>query len=63
MQFYGMLGEKLGSIGKSKEQGEENEQHDMPQWKRDFLQKPSISVRNGIARVRRQPPTCWNCRI
>ncbi|OCT51021.1 hypothetical protein CLCR_08778 [Cladophialophora carrionii] len=50
MEIYGMLGEKLGTIGKDKthDSGQPEEQN-VPQWKKDFLQKPSISSRNGIA--------------
>ncbi|EXJ58063.1 hypothetical protein A1O7_05486 [Cladophialophora yegresii CBS 114405] len=50
MEIYGMLGEKLGTIGKDKAQDHgQPEEQKLPQWKQDFLQKPSISSRNGIA--------------
>ncbi|KAJ9607783.1 hypothetical protein H2200_007862 [Cladophialophora chaetospira] len=49
MEIYGMLGEKLGTIGKSTQDDKQQEVESLPQWKKDFLQKPSISVRNGIA--------------
>ncbi|KAI1618619.1 hypothetical protein EDD37DRAFT_274523 [Exophiala viscosa] len=44
MEFFGMTGEKLGTIGKV-----EGKEQKLPQWKRDLLQKPSISIRDGIA--------------
>ena len=51
-----MLGERLGPVGnsKGKEQRhiqDESQQQGVPQWKKGFLQKPSISVRKGIAWV------------
>ncbi|KIW66340.1 hypothetical protein PV04_05676 [Phialophora macrospora] len=50
MEIYGMLGEKLGSIGEVKAHHlGQAEERDIPQWKKDFLQKPSISTRRGIA--------------
>ncbi|KAL2417571.1 hypothetical protein ABEF95_012256 [Exophiala dermatitidis] len=56
MEFYGMTGEKLGTIGqvdkgKKDTNADADAVHDddLPQWKRDFLQKPSISTRRGIA--------------
>ncbi|KAL2429864.1 hypothetical protein ABEF95_012442 [Exophiala dermatitidis] len=56
MEFYGMTGEKLGTIGQV-DKGKKDANADvdavqdahLPQWKRDFLQKPSISTRRGIA--------------
>ncbi len=50
MEFYGMTGEKLGVIGQI--DGTKSKFDDLPQWKKDLLQKPSISVRKGIAWVR-----------
>ncbi|OAL39354.1 hypothetical protein AYO20_01224 [Fonsecaea nubica] len=46
MEIFGMLGERLGTIGKVEKKVEEAV---LPRWKKDFLQKPSISVRKGIA--------------
>ncbi|EHY53022.1 hypothetical protein HRR83_006139 [Exophiala dermatitidis] len=56
MEIYGMTGEKLGTIGQV-DKGKKDANADvdavqdahLPQWKRDFLQKPSISTRRGIA--------------
>jgi hypothetical protein len=57
MEMYGMLGERLGTIGGPEDRGDgKAEELDMPQWKTDFLQKPSISTRNGIAWVSHVPP-------
>ena len=50
MEFYGMTGEKLGVIGQI--DATTSKFDDLPQWKKDLLQKPSISVRKGIAWVR-----------
>lgn len=58
MEIYGMTGEKLGTIGQV-DKGKKDANADvdavqdahLPQWKRDFLQKPSISTRRGIAWV------------
>ena len=47
-----MLGEKLGMISKSRKQDDNTEEQAIPQWKKSLLQKPSVSVRNGIAWVR-----------
>ncbi|KAK4943015.1 hypothetical protein LTR10_017400 [Elasticomyces elasticus] len=44
MEIYGMTGEKLGTIGNVQRKDQK-----LPQWKKDFLKKPSISVREGIA--------------
>ncbi|KIW32889.1 uncharacterized protein PV07_04402 [Cladophialophora immunda] len=50
MEIYGMLGEKLGTIGKPEKKAEDGAaEARLPQWKKDLLQKPSISVRKGIA--------------
>jgi hypothetical protein len=49
MEMYGVTGEKLGVIGKSIETAPKASE--LPQWKKDFLEKPSISVRRGIAWV------------
>lgn len=49
MEIYGMTGEKLGVIGQV--QAETQQQSDLPQWKLDFLRRPSISVRKSIAWV------------
>ncbi|KIW91868.1 uncharacterized protein Z519_07838 [Cladophialophora bantiana CBS 173.52] len=50
MEIYGMLGERLGTIGKAEKRAEDKaEETELPQWKKDLLQKPSISVRRGIA--------------
>jgi hypothetical protein len=46
MEIYGMLGERLGPIGAPKE-----DSSSLPRWKKEFLQKPSISIRKGIAWV------------
>ncbi|EXJ90575.1 hypothetical protein A1O1_03678 [Capronia coronata CBS 617.96] len=43
MEFYGMTGEKLGTIGQVGTMTE------LPRWKKAFLEKPSISIRKGIA--------------
>lgn len=43
MEMRGMMGERLGVIGQASDQ--------LPQWKQDFLSKPSASVRKGIAWV------------
>lgn len=56
MEIYGMTGERLGKIGVKYETAEEKHEarqgeDDLPQWKKDFLSKPSISVRKGIAWV------------
>lgn len=40
-----MTGERLGPIGP----GTQQEVKDAPQWQRDFLSKPSVSIRKGIA--------------
>ena len=45
-----MTGEKLGVIGQI--DATTSKFDDLPQWKKDLLQKPSISVRKGIAWVR-----------
>lgn len=45
-----MTGEKLGTIGQVSEQSTE-----LPQWKKSFLKKPSISTRKGVAWVRSRP--------
>jgi hypothetical protein len=50
MEFYGMSGERLGKIGPA----EADAADELPQWKRDLLHKPSMSVRKGIAYV--SPP-------
>lgn len=42
-----MTGERLGVIGTK----ESDSEGDVPQWKKDFLSKPSVSVRKGIAWV------------
>ncbi|EXJ81028.1 hypothetical protein A1O3_07316 [Capronia epimyces CBS 606.96] len=47
MEFYGMTGEKLGTIGQVEEKGAKGA--DLPRWKKAFLEKPSISIRKGIA--------------
>ncbi|KAK5213664.1 hypothetical protein LTR41_001244 [Exophiala xenobiotica] len=47
MEFYGMTGEKLGVIGQI--DSSKSKFDDLPQWKKDLLQKPSVSVRKGIA--------------
>ncbi|KIX02397.1 uncharacterized protein Z518_08338 [Rhinocladiella mackenziei CBS 650.93] len=47
MDFYGMTGEKLGTIGQV--EGKSPRQGNLPQWKKDFLEKPSVSIRKGIA--------------
>ncbi|KAK5467295.1 hypothetical protein LTS15_000267 [Exophiala xenobiotica] len=47
MEFYGMTGEKLGVIGQI--DASKSKFDDLPQWKKDLLRKPSISVRKGIA--------------
>ncbi|KIV89632.1 hypothetical protein PV10_07018 [Exophiala mesophila] len=50
MEFYGMSGERLGTIGQTKPPSPSPATTAvLPQWKKDFLQKPSISVRKGIA--------------
>lgn len=46
-----MTGERLGTIGQV--EGERAKQANLPQWKKEFLEKPSISVRKGIAWVSR----------
>ena len=55
MEFYGMSGERLGTIGQPKPPSPPPPLPAttavLPQWKKDFLQKPSISVRKGIAWV------------
>jgi hypothetical protein len=48
-----MLGEKLGEIG-MRDQRASLDQH-LPQWKKDFSSKPSVSSRNGIAWVSYSP--------
>lgn len=45
MEIYGMTGERLGVIGTEDSKSEKR----LPQWKQDFLSKPSVSVRRGIA--------------
>lgn len=47
MQMYGMSGERLGVIG----QEPQGLPWKLPAWKQDFLAKPSVSVRRGIAWV------------
>lgn len=47
MQMYGMSGERLGTIG----QEPEGLSWKLPAWKQDFLAKPSVSIRRGIAWV------------
>ena len=46
MEMYGMTGERLGTIGQLQPAAAE-----LPGWKKEFLQKPSVSVRKGIAWV------------
>ena len=48
MEMYGMTGERLGTIGVAEPRRSEDH---LPQWKREFLSKPSISTRRGIAWV------------
>lgn len=48
-----MTGEKLGTIGQVEGKGQ---MEHVPRWKKEFLAKPSISVRKGIAWVS-VPPT------
>jgi hypothetical protein len=48
MEMYGMTGERLGTIGSPQQEGGND---NLPQWKRELLSKPSISVRRGIAWV------------
>ena len=58
MEIYGMTGERLGTIGSTEKKPDEA---NLPQWQRDFLSKPSISVRRGIARVgalQKYSPSC-----
>lgn len=53
MEIYGMLGERLGMIGKAETHDKAvPEGRSTPDWQKDFLQKPSISTRKGIAWVR-----------
>lgn len=47
MEIYGMTGERLGAIG----QARGKKQKEIPEWKKNFLQKPSLSIRKGIAWV------------
>ncbi|KIY00543.1 uncharacterized protein Z520_03206 [Fonsecaea multimorphosa CBS 102226] len=49
MEIYGMLGERLGTIGEVKKEEDKAEGAEFPQWKKDLLRKPSISIRKGIA--------------
>lgn len=44
-----MTGERLGSIGLP--QAPEGLPWKLPKWKEDFLAKPSVSIRRGIAWV------------
>ena len=46
MQMYGMSGEKLGPIGPKADVEAKSSS-----WKEDFLSKPSVSIRKGIAWV------------
>ena len=48
MEIYGMMGERLDT---AKSTAAQPEGHTVPKWKQEFLQKPSISVRKGYARV------------
>ncbi|OAP59928.1 hypothetical protein AYL99_04930 [Fonsecaea erecta] len=49
MEIFGMLGERLGIIGTADKAKDKAEGAELPHWKKQFLQKPSISVRKGIA--------------
>jgi hypothetical protein len=53
MEIHGMLGEKLGEIGIRDQKASPDQ--DLPQWKKDFISKPSVSSRNGIAWVSYSP--------
>jgi len=48
MEMYGMSGERLGVIG----QALGGLPSKLPSWKQDFLAKPSVFIRRGIAWVR-----------
>ena len=50
-----MTGERLGVIGTK----ESDSEGDFPQWKKDFLSKPSVSVRKGIAWVSLASGELW----
>lgn len=52
MQMYGMTGEPLGKIG------QEPETSTLPAWKQEFLSKPSVSIRKGIAWVSDSSTSC-----
>jgi hypothetical protein len=49
MEIYGMTGERLGEIGIRYQKS--LQEQDLPQWKKDFMSKPSVSIRDGIAWV------------
>ena len=48
MEMYGMSGERLGLIGL---ESPAEASAKLPKWKQDFLLKPSVSIRRGIAWV------------
>ncbi|RMZ83339.1 hypothetical protein DV737_g1674, partial [Chaetothyriales sp. CBS 132003] len=55
MEMFGMTGERLGTIGAVEKSREDEAEAALPQWQREFLSKPSVSIRQGIA-WRYEPP-------
>jgi hypothetical protein len=57
MEIYGMMGERLGPSSATPS-ATTSANKAMPPWQRDFLKKPSISVRKGIVSPLRDLSQC-----